>query len=110
MANICSTSLSIQAVEGRKFANDDIEAIRKDIDETICYDGDAQFHSTSEDVLEMDIGTAWHVRPKELQEIAKRHRVNIRAVGKEEGCGYVGVACVSAAGQIVQDESLEYAF
>lgn len=103
------TSLSIQAVDGNEFKKEEIEAIRKDIDETICCDGSTEWHYTSDSLLETEIGTAWHVRPQELAEIAKRHGVNIRAVGKEDGCGYCGVACVNAKGEIIQDESIEYA-
>jgi len=45
-----------------------------------------------------------------LQTIAKQFGVNIRAVGREDGVGFVQVVCIDSNGTIVQDQEIGYAF
>ena len=105
MANICITSLSIQSDEG--FKNDQqVEALRKDIEETITYDGPTEFAYTDENLIECDVGTRWNVPTEQLQTVAAKHHVKIRAVGREDGCAFVQVVCVNDQGKVVQDESI----
>jgi hypothetical protein len=109
MANICLTSLSIQKDED--FASDEqVEALRKDIEETITYDGPTEFHHCDDTLIECDVGTRWNVPTEKLQALAAKHDVSIRAVGREDGCAFVQVVCVDNLGKVVQDESIAYAF
>jgi len=39
------------------------------------------------------------VLTKELQAVAAKHRVNIRAIGREDGRGFVQVVCVNDRGE-----------
>ena len=109
MANICFTSLSIQCEEG--FATDQqVEALRKDIEETVTYDGPTEFGYADEHLIECEIGTRWNVPTERLQTVAAKHRVNIRAVGREDGCGFVQVVCINDQGAVVQDDATDYLF
>jgi hypothetical protein len=111
MANICITSLTILPAEGERF--DDvgkIEAIRKDLEDNVVYDGDTNFHSTEREYLEMDTGTRWAIPTEELVKISMQHEVKIRAIGREDGCSFVQVVCVDETGKVVQDDSIDYAF
>ena len=109
MSNICVTSLSIQKDDD--FDSDEqVEALRKDIEETITYDGGTEFHYADESLIECDIGTRWNVPTDALKELAKKHDVKIRAVGREDGCAFVQVVCSDALGKVVQDESIDYRF
>ncbi len=109
MANICITSLSIQSEEG--FATDErVEALRKDIEETVTYDGPTEFAYADENLIECEIGTRWNVPAEQLQALAAKHRVKIRAVGREDGCGFVQVVCINDQGTVVQDDAIDYLF
>jgi hypothetical protein len=109
MSNICFTSLSIQKDD--EFTSDEqVEALRKDIEETITYDGSTEFHYADETLIECDVGTRWDVPTDILQVVAAKHHVKIRAVGREDSCGFVQVICVNDVGKVVQDESIGYAF
>ena len=109
MANICITSLSIRT--GTDFASDEqVEALRKDIDETIVYDGPTKFDYVDDRLIECDLGTRWNVPTDALQVLAAKHHVRIRAVGREDGCAFVQVVCIDDLGKLVQDESISYAF
>ena len=44
-------------------------------------------------------GTRCAVLTKELQAVAAKHRVNIRAIGREDGRGFVQVVCVNDRGE-----------
>lgn len=109
MANICSTSLSIQSEDG--FASDEqVEALRKEIEETVTYDGPTEFDYTDEYLIECNTCTRWNVPTEQLSVLAKKHRVSIRAVGREDGCAFVQVVCVDESGKVVQDDSIDYLF
>ena len=109
MANICITSLSIQRDEA--FANDaEVEALRKDIEESVTYDGPTDFHYADDHLIECETGTRWNVPTEQLQAVAAKHRVKIRAVGREDGCGFIQVVCVNDRGEVVQDDGIDYAF
>jgi hypothetical protein len=115
MANICFTSLSIQKDDSCKngeFAdNVQTEALRKEIEEQIDYgSGGCTFDYEDDNLIECSIGTRWNIPVDALREIAKRHDVKIRAVGREDGCGFVEVACITAAGDLLQHESIDFAF
>lgn len=109
MANICFTSLSIQKDDEFK-SDEQVEAIRKDIEEKITYDGATEFQFTDGNLIECDVGTRWNVPTDTLQVLAAKHHVKIRAVGREDGCAFVQVVCVNDLGKVVQDESIGYAF
>ncbi len=111
MANICFTALSIQKAADCKVPefNDGIaEAIRKDIEEHVTYDGETVLHYEDETLLECDIATRWNVPTEALQKIAEAHDVKIRAVGREDGVGFVQVVCINARGAVVQDCEINY--
>jgi hypothetical protein len=109
MANICITLLSIQSEDG--FGTDQqVEALRNDIEETVTYDGPTEFASADEHLIECDIATRWNVPTERLQAVATKHHVNIRAVGREDGCGFVQVVCIDDQGAVVQDEAIDYRF
>lgn len=109
MANICDTTLSIQNPEGGKpFDDDRIKAITDDLTENWCDDIDEAY--SDDDLFEINARTRWNVCADELRPIAKRHGVRIRAVGREDGVGFVEVACIEANGKIVQHEDIGYKF
>jgi hypothetical protein len=109
MANRCDTSLTVLPADGKVFDDDEkVELIRKDLEDNIVYDGDADFHSTEEEYLEMETGTRWAIPTVELAALSKRHGVRIRAIGREDGCSFVQVVCVDN-GTVIQDDSIGYA-
>ncbi len=115
MANICFTSLSIQKDDSCKAPEftDDVqtEALRKELEEQIDYGGGGcTFDHADESLIECAIGIRWNIPVDALRDIAKRHDVKIRAVGREDGCGFVEVACIDASGELVQHESIDFAF
>ena len=113
MANICFTSLSIQKDNTCVVPDLSDEATKNlvsDIEETCCYDGGVELRFESENLIECDIATRWAVPVDELQRIAKVHDVKIRAVGREDGMGFVEVACINPQGELVQHESIDFAF
>jgi len=108
MANLCDTSLSIQSDEA--ISGDVAEALRKEIEDTMLYDGELYFERCDEGLIEASLCTAWHVRPDELQKLAVKYGLNIRAVGREDGAGFVQVACITSLGKVIQDQEIGYAF
>lgn len=114
MANICFTSLSIQKDDSCKALEftDAIqtEALRKELEEQIDYGGGCTFDYQDENLIECSIGTRWNIPVDALRDIAKRHDVKIRAVGREDGCGFVEVVCITASGDLLQHESIDFAF
>jgi hypothetical protein len=108
MANLCDTSLSIQSEEA--ISDDVAEALRKEIEETVLYDGELHFERCDDELIEASLCTAWHVRTEELQKLAAKYSINIRAVGREDGAGFVQVACITSQGKIIQDQEIGYAF
>jgi len=61
-------------------------------------------------LLECDLATRWNVPTDALKEIANKHDVKIRAVGREDAVGFVQVVCIKARGVVVLDEEIGYAF
>jgi hypothetical protein len=114
MANICFTSLSIQKDDSCKapeFDDAHLEALRREFAEQVDYDGSfSAFEYADENLIECTIGTRWNIPVDALRDIAKRHDVKIRAVGREDGGGFVEVACITAAGDVLQHQSIDYAF
>ena len=113
MANCCDTSLSFQNEDTCKsptFTNDQQEALRKDIEAKIAYDGVPVLDQAYDNYIECNICTKWNVPTDALRQIAKAHDVKIRAVGREDGVGFVQVVCIDANGEIVQDQEIGYAF
>jgi hypothetical protein len=106
MANLCDTSLSIQSDDEIK----DADALRKEIEETVLYDGELQFDHCDATLIECSLCTRWNVPTHELQAIAKKYAVNIRAVGREDGMGFVQVVCIDCFGHIVQNDEIAYEF
>jgi len=107
MANICETWLSISRDDA--FTTDEVEALRKDIEEDVTYDGSTSFERADDCLIECMTGTRWAIPTKELQAVAAKYRVNIRGIGREDGCGFVQVVCVNDRGEVVQDASIDYA-
>jgi hypothetical protein len=108
MANICFTSLSIQKDED--FTDGQQDALRKEIDETVTYDGATDFHYADDRLIECDMSTRWNVPTEALKEIAAKHNVKIRAVGREDANGFIQVVCIDQSGAVVQDDEIQYAF
>ena len=114
MANICFTSLSIQKDDSCKtpIFTDTLqtEALRKAVEEQIDYAGDCTFEYEDDTLIECSLGTRWNVPVDALRDIARKHDVKIRAVGREDGNGFVEVACITADGDMLQHQSIDFAF
>jgi len=108
MANCCSTSFSIQS--DNDITSEDAEALRKELEETVCYDGEVYFERCDSNLIEGDCCTKWNVPTALLQPIAKKYAVNIRAIGREDGVGFVQVVCINSTGELVQDDEIGYRF
>jgi hypothetical protein len=108
MANLCDTALSIQSDDEIK--DDVADALRKEIEDTILYDGELHFERCDADLIECSLCTRWNVPTHELQAMAKKYAVNIRAVGREDGMGFVQVVCINSSGKIVQSDEIDYEF
>lgn len=107
MANNCMTTLSIQSES--EIGEEKSKAIAADIAENIEYTG-GQVSYEDDTLIEWDGDTSWALPVDDLAALAKKHGVKIRAVGREDGCGFVEVACINAKGQVVQHESIDFAF
>jgi len=87
------------------------EALRKELEEQIDYGGGGcTFDYEDESLIECSIGTRWNIPVDALRDIAKRHDVKIRAVGREDSAGFVEVACITASGDLLQHQSIDFAF
>ena len=107
MANNCMTSLTI--ISDEPMAEEKHDAIVADIRETIEYTcGDVSY--SSDDLLEYECDTRWAIPADAIAALAKKHKVKVRAIGREDGCAFVQVICANAEGIVVQDESIGYAF
>lgn len=105
MANICDTRLKITS---EKLSEEKIEEIKKYVEEHYAYCQeiyDSQYEE--DDYLEISCGTRWNVMTDLLKEIAKKFRVNIRAIGEEEGCCFIQVVKVDEDGVVYYDEELD---
>lgn len=105
MANNCDTTLTIHREE--EIDADTRKDITKAIEDTVQYTGGSM--SFEDDTLmEWSGDTRWNVPVDELQKIAKAHAVNIRAVGREDGVGFVQVVCINDSGEIIQNDEIAY--
>jgi hypothetical protein len=107
MANNCMTSLSITSEE--PITDDKHDAIVADIRDTIQYTGGDESCS-EDDFIEYECDTRWAIPTEAIAALAKKHQVKVRALGREDGCGFVQVVCANAEGIVVQDESIGYFF
>lgn len=106
MANNCMTSLRVMREEA--ITEKEADAIVADIRENIEYTGGAKSYR-DENSIEWNGDTRWNVPTDALVELAKRHRVSIRAIGREDGNGFMQVVCINEGGAIVQDDEIDYA-
>lgn len=105
------TKLSIQATNDCPRPLEDMSAeIIEALKEDYAYDDEVSEDYESEDYIEVSCGTRWNVQAEILQDIAKKYGVRIRAVGTEEGVGFVQVVCVDSKGEVVQDEEISFNF
>jgi hypothetical protein len=107
MANNCMTSLTI--ISDEPIADEKHDAIIADIRETIEYTGGNECCS-SEDIIEYECDARWAIPTDAVASLAKKHKVKVRAIGREDGCAFVQVVCANAEGIVVQDESISYFF
>lgn len=113
MANTCYTTLSIQKTDnttGKKDMAEMSEEIQKFINEEIAYCGESYEDYTDEDLLEFSMDTKWNVPTEKIQELCKKFSVQVRAVGREDGMGFIQVVCVEDDGNVLQDDALEFKF
>lgn len=101
------TCLSIQS--DHELTDKKQQAIVGDIRETIEYTGGYISYS-DEGLMQYDCDTRWDIPVHALVELAKKHDVKIRAIGREDGCGFIQVVCIAASGDVVQDDCINYAF
>lgn len=101
-------SVTLLREEEKPFTDAEIAEIKdalREIDH--CDNGTIGYQDDT--CLEWDGDTRWALPEDELQEIAKRFAVSIRAIGREDGCAFVQVVCVDDEGDVIQSESIEYA-
>lgn len=110
MANMCETNLTIMGENN--ITEEKFDAILEDLREINYGDfGDKpQAEYCDDSFFEVYVGTRWNVPTEKLQEIAEKHGVQIRAVGKEDGCAFVQVVCIDSDGTVKQDEAIGYTF
>jgi hypothetical protein len=107
MANNCMTSLSISNDE--EITDEKHDAIIADIRATIEYTGGNECCS-SEDTIRYECDTRWEIPTDAIAALAKKHKVKVRAIGREDSCAFVQVVCANAEGIVVQDETIGYFF
>jgi len=101
------TSLTIMSDE--EMSDEKQSAIVADIKETIEYTGGDVLY-TDENYFEYQCDTRWGIPSDAIAALAGKHSVQVRAIGRKDGCAFVQVVCANAAGKLLQDESIGYAF
>lgn len=106
MANICNTELRISS---EQLSENKIKEIRNYIEDKYAYCGEIYSDEDYEidDYMVVECGTKWNVMTDELIKMAKKFRISIRAVGREDGIGFIQVVGVSEDGSIYKDEEIE---
>lgn len=105
MANICNTELKISS---EKLDEKKIEEIKQYIKDNYAYCGEIYSDEDFEvnDYMIIECGTKWNVLTDELVKIAKKFGVDIRAIGREDGIGFIQVVGVSEDGSVYKDEEI----
>lgn len=107
MANICDTKLKITPKDGKNFLKIEITEIEKYTKDNYAYCNEIYTSDTDPEWIEINCGTKWNVITDELIKIAKKFDVNIRAIGIEEGVGFIQVVKINPIGDIIQDDEIE---
>ena len=116
MANICDTKLAVNSTKETTATAKEMIAW---LDENYVYDGSGGFEDTGEifgepigddevRIIEGYAGTRWNVNDEILQEFCKLFKVSARAIGIEEGVGFVQVVQVNAEGEVFQNDEIGF--
>lgn len=110
MANICDVSISVMP-NNNELTQEQSQAIEKEFEKHFK----DEFQITNEEVYYMEIETfmRWSITYKDnldvLVQLSEKHNLKIRAVGREDGVGFVQVVCIDN-GVIMQNEEIGYRF
>jgi hypothetical protein len=113
MANSCFGSLLAvkdETCAKPEFDETALQSLIDDINEEIAYDDATHFHGSDPHWAECDLAFRWAIPTGAIARLALKHDVKIRAVGREDGCGFIQVVCVDVKGDILQDAGIDYLF
>lgn len=110
MANNCMTTLSVQS--DTPMTEEQHKGIEADLNANVTYSADCHVAHSDDSLMEIELDTRWNVSNviEPLKAIAQKYLVNIRAVGIENGVGFVQVVCIDKEGTVIQDAEIGYAF
>jgi tRNA G10 N-methylase Trm11 len=108
MANICNTDLKLYR-ENKPFTGSEVESIEKWLNDNIAYDGVYDNSGEGEEFLEINMGTKWNIPIEELKTFAKMFNTEVRAIGREDGMGFIQFVKINDKGELLEDKELNTA-
>lgn len=119
MANICDTRLKItkplvnDELDEKEFTNEELELVKEMLSDsdkypdTACTYEDIYSFDNAGYALEFSLGTRWNVPIEALQNLAKTIKCDIRAIGEEDGMGFIQVVKIASDGELISDEAMD---
>lgn len=107
MANVCNTQLKIVA---DRISDEKADDIIKWLEDNYCLEDSLNENWRCEDSLELYCDTKWNVIPEELSKMCKKFKVQCRAIGQEDGNGFIQVVHIENNGKIIGDEAMSFIF
>lgn len=109
MANCCDTSFTIIS-EKEEIQEEKLKQMQDWLSDNIAHCDNAYIDYIDANLVEGNVCTRWNVPEDKLQEFCKLFKVKLRAIGREDGVGFVQVVCINDNGELVQNEEIGYAF
>jgi hypothetical protein len=108
MANCCTSDITFIRDE-KPFNEDDIASLTLALEE-IDHCGSGSFGFQDELIMEWSGDTRWSLPETELQLMAKSAHAKVRAIGRDDGMGFIQMLCIDEDGVTIQDQAIESAF
>lgn len=100
-------------LDEQEFTNEDMELVKEMLSDSVKYEDtacaydDIYSFDNAGYALEFSLGTRWNVPIEALQELAKKIKCDIRAIGEEEGIGFIQVVKIASDGELISNEEIE---
>lgn len=105
MANICNTDLKLYR-EDNPFKEQEAREIEKWLNENVAYDNVYNIEGFEDELLEIQMGTKWNIPTEQLKTLAQMFNCEIRAIGREDGCCFIGYVKINDQGELLTEEYL----
>ena len=100
---------SIKLISEEEITPTQLEQISKTLADDIAYTGgEVTYHEDTD--IEWEGDTKWNVPIEALAALCKRFNLKARAVGREDGVGFVQVVCIDESGTVTQDDEITWPY